>query len=195
MRLEEFVAGDTLDFIVEVPDYPASDGWTLKYRLTPQFTTPAQVAIPITASPNADGKRYNIQVPPATTTAWAAGKYTWARWVEKSGARQTLDESGQLTIHDDPALTVAGFDSRSHARKVLDAIKAVLESRATSPQRELVGFTIGSRSQQLDQSETKLLLLQFKSKYEWMVFNEENAAGIARGEPNQKLIRVRFGQS
>ena len=40
MGLEKLVAGDTLDFTDTVPDYPPADGWTLKYRLIPQFSTP-----------------------------------------------------------------------------------------------------------------------------------------------------------
>jgi hypothetical protein len=43
------VAGDTLDMQVTVPDYPSTDGWTLKYRLTPRFSTPTQAPIDITA--------------------------------------------------------------------------------------------------------------------------------------------------
>jgi hypothetical protein len=38
-------AGDTLDFTTSVPDYPASAGWTLKYRLVPRTsdcTCPAE---------------------------------------------------------------------------------------------------------------------------------------------------------
>ena len=48
MILQEIIAGDTLDFSVTVPDYPATDGWTLKYRLTPQFSTPTQAPIVLT---------------------------------------------------------------------------------------------------------------------------------------------------
>ena len=192
MRQEVIVAGDTLDFLTTVQDYPPTDGWTLKYRLTPRFATPTFAPIVLTAT--AVGGDYQIQASPATTATWPAGSYTWARWVEKTGARQTLDESGQLEVRADPAATAQGFDGRSHARKMLAAIIAVLENRASSTQRDMVGFTIGSRSQQFDQADTKEKLLELKSQYEWLVFNEDNAAGIARGEPNQRIVRVRFGQ-
>src|SRR5712691_12530804 len=102
------VAGDTLDFTVSVPDYPATSGWTLKYRLTPRFAAPTQAAIVLTAT--ASGVDYSVQASPATTAAWSPGAYTWARWVEKAGARQTLSESGQLEVKADPALTAQGFD-------------------------------------------------------------------------------------
>lgn len=143
MNLEQIVAGDTLDFTVSVPDYPASDGWTLKYSLTARFSTPTQSTITLTASTNDNGADYDIEVAPATTADWAAGYYTWARWVEKSGARQTLTESGTLQILADPELTAQGHDSRTHARKVLDAIEAVIENRATLDQES---YTINGRS-------------------------------------------------
>lgn len=188
---EEIVVGDTLDFGVSVPDYPATAGWTLKYRLTPRFATPPTPPVTLTAAP--DGSDYRITVGPATTSLWTAGAYTWARWVEKSGARQTLNESGQLLMKADPATTNQGFDSRSHARKVLEAIQAILEDRSSSTQRELVAYTIGSRSQQFDQADTKASLIELKSKYEWLVANEDARDAIAAGLPNPRLIRVRFG--
>ena len=89
---ETLVAGDTLEFSVVVPDYPAADGWTLKYRLTPRFAAPTQAPITLTATTNINGADYDVKSAPAVTVTWAPGIYTWARWVEKSGARQTLDE-------------------------------------------------------------------------------------------------------
>lgn len=174
--LEQIVAGDTLDFTVEVPDYPAADGWTLKYRLTPRFSTPTQASITITAVANADGSRYDVQAAPATTAAWAAGAYTWARWVEKSGARQTLSESGQLEVKSDPSATAQGFDSRSHARKTLEAIEAVIEGRASKDQ---MSYAIGGRSLQRMPIDD---LLKFRARYKAEVEIEERlASGVSTG--------------
>jgi hypothetical protein len=192
--LIQIIAGDTLDFTVEVNDFPASDGWTLKYRLTPRFTTPTQAPIDLAATTNADGERYDIEAGPATTAAWKAGAYTWARWVEKAGARQTLDESGQLEVKADPSATAQGFDSRSHPRKVLEAIEAVIESRASQTQREMVAYTIGSRSQTLDAQESKAALLELHSKYKWLVANEDAREKIAAGLPNPRNVGIRFGR-
>jgi hypothetical protein len=193
MKLETTIAGDTLDFTVEVPDYPAGDGWTLKYRLTPRFTDPVQAPIDLTATTNADGARYDVTASPAATAAWAAGSYTWARWVEKSGARQTLSESGQLLVKSDPALTVQGHDARTHNRKMLDAIEAVLEARASSTQREMVAYTIGSRSQTFDTADTRAELKTLHSTYKWLVDNEVERDKIASGAPNSRTVGLRFG--
>lgn len=180
------VAGDTLDFIVSVPDYPPSAGWTLKYRLTARFAAPTQAPITLTAS--ASGSDYQVQAGPATTAAWLPGAYTWARWVEKSGARQTLSESGQLEVKADPALTTQGFDSRSHARTVLEAIEAVIEGRASKDQEE---YTIGSRHLR----HTPIAeLLVLRDRYKAEVSNEEAAARIASGLSNPRNFGVRFNR-
>lgn len=168
---EELIAGDTLDFTVSVPDYPASDGWTLKYRLTPRFAAPTQAPVVLTATTNANGTDYDVQAGPSTTADWAAGSYTWARWVEKTGARQTLSESGALLVKADPSTTVQGFDPRGHAQTVLDAIEAVIEGRATKDQEE---YTIGSRSLKrtpLDE------LIKLRGRYKSEVLAERIAAG------------------
>lgn len=167
--IESIIAGDTLDFTVEVGDYPACDGWTLKYRLTPRFTSPVQAPIVLTAATNADGKRYDVQVGPATTAAYAAGYYSVARWVEKAGARQTLSgllgaelggPIGQLKVFADPALTAQGFDSRSQARKAVDDLKAALATFHATRGR-VKSYTIGNRSMEFETSEEILTMLNF----------------------------------
>lgn len=191
--VETHIAGDTLDFQVDVPDYPSGDGWTLKYRLTPRFTSPTQTPIELTAIANADGS-YQVQAGPTATAAWTAGAYTWARWVEKSGARQTLNERGQLEVRPNPATSAAGLDTRSHVRKVLEAIEACIESRASTTQREMVAYAIGNRSQQFDPQDNRAALLELRSKYLWLVANEDAREQIAAGQPNPRMVGIRFGR-
>lgn len=186
--IEELVAGDTLDFTVEVPDYPATDGWTLKYRLTPRFTTPTQTPIVLTASTNADGTRYDVQAAPVTTAAWTAGYYTWARWVEKAGARQTLDESGQLQIKADPSSTAQGFDARSQARKAVDDLRAAMATfQATSGR--VKSYTIGTRSMEFETSAEILKMLHF---WENELRREESAERLRAGTQMGNKLHVRF---
>lgn len=178
----EIIAGDTLDFETTVTDYPATDGWTLKFRLVPRVTgTP----ISITCTTASDGVSYRAQVAPATTAAYVAGDYTWNSWVEKSGARQTV-ESGQVTILPDPAITTAPFDNRSHPRKVLAAIEAVLEGRATKDQEE---YTIKDRSLKRTPIPD---LLKLKNHYAWAVYNEDQAEALANGTGLGRKLQVRI---
>jgi len=182
------VAGDTLDFEVSVPDYPATDGWTLKYYLTPRFAAPVQATIEITASGNADGT-YQVQAGPATTSGWAVGAYGWSRLVEKAGARQTLTGSadqGEVQVRQNPATAAQGFDSRSHARRTLEAIEAVIEGRATRDQEE---YTIGTRS--LKRTPVAELLV-LRDRYRREAASEDAAAQMSGGASNPRLVGVRF---
>jgi hypothetical protein len=159
-------AGDTLDFTTSVPEYPASEGWTLKYRLAPRA---AGAAIDITAA--ADGDDYDVQVVAATTIGWATGWYTWTAYVEKAAERYTVDR-GQLEIRAASTTLAAGSDNRTHARKVLDAIESVIEGRATLDQQE---YAIAGRSLKrmaIDE------LMRFRRIYQSEVKAEELAAGI-----------------
>lgn len=188
---ETLIAGDTLDFTVSVPAYPATGGWTLKYRLTPRFATPVQAPVVLTATTNANGVDYNVQSAPAVTVLWAAGLYAWARWVEKTGARQTLDESGELLVKPDPSATVQGYDGRSQAAKAVEdllTIKATFQSTG----RLVESYTIGTRSMTFKNSADLEKELRF---WQVQLAKENTAANIARGLGNPRRAYVRFDRA
>jgi hypothetical protein len=185
MNLQQLVAGDTLDFVDTVAAYPPADGWTLKYRLVPRFTTPTQAPITLTAATS--GTDYRVQVGPSGT-GWAPGDYTWARWVEKSGARVSLGE-GMLEVLADPSTIVAGYDPRTHGRKVLESIEAVIEGRATLDQQS---YAINGR--QLVR--TPLAdLLRMRDTYRAEVRREDDAAKAAAGLATSRHYYVRAGRA
>jgi hypothetical protein len=178
---DSLIVGDTLDFMTSVPDYPATAGYTLKYRLIPRTSG---TAILLTAS--ASGDDYRAQEPPAVTETWAAGEYTWSAWVEKTGERYSVD-SGIVTLKADPGV-VAAYDGRSHARKVLDAIEAILEGRATLDQEE---YAINGRSLK----RTPIAqLMQMRDAYRAEAWREAAALKTAAGLPNPRQIRVRMAR-
>jgi hypothetical protein len=54
---------------------------------------------------------------------------------QKSGARQTLassEDQGEVFVRADPARAPQGYDSRSHARKMLESIETALEGFAAT---------------------------------------------------------------
>ena len=183
--IEELIAGDTLDFLDSVPEYPPADGWTLKYQVVPRFTTPTQAPITLTASTS--GSDYRVQEAAGITASWKPGAYTWARWVEKAGPiRQSLG-NGQLEVKTDPAAAVQGYDGRSHARKMLDAINAAMEAFSIGVKQ----YTIGSRSM-TKQDIPELLTL--RDRYRAEVANEDAAAKVAAGLPNPRNVGIRFNR-
>ena len=76
----------------------------------------------------------------------------------------------------------ANLDDRSHARKVLEAIEAVIEGRATKDQEE---YTIGSRT--LKRTPVKELL-ELRDKYRGEVHAEELAENARNGKQGGKLV-------
>lgn len=171
-------AGDTLSFTTSVPDYPASAGWTLKYRLAPRA---GGTVISITASANGDD--FDVVVVAATTLAWTAGYYTWAAYVELGSERYTVDR-GQLQIRAASSTLAASTDERTHARKVLDAIEALIEGRS-----DVAEYTIGNRSiKKMSLPD----LLKWRSFYKNEVAGEEAAQRLANGLAPGGRVMVRF---
>ena len=134
MQQQELVAGDTLNFATSVASFPASAGWTLKYRLAPREATHS--AIDLVSVP--DGDDHRVQVTAVVTAGWSADVYTWSSWVEKASERYTID-SGLLTILADPRAVPAGHDGRTLAQKALDDCKAALAAWNPTRRRYRVG--------------------------------------------------------
>lgn len=173
----ELIAGDTLQFTTSVPDYPASAGWTLTYRLVPRTSGTA-----ISFDATADGDDYDIEVGASTTDDWTAGEYSWSAYVSKAGERHTVDQ-GTVKIQPNPSV-VAAYDARSHARKTLDAIQAVIQNRATQAQKS---YSIGGRSLEHTPFAD---LLELESVYLTRVANEDATASGGVAGP---LGRIRYG--
>jgi hypothetical protein len=174
-------AGDTLDFTTSVPDYPASAGWTLKYRLVPRTSTNSVISLTAAAS----GDDYNVTASAAASAAWAVDYYTWSAYVELGALRYTVDR-GQLQIRASSTTLAAGTDTRTHARKVLDAIEALIESKGAA---DVMEYTIGNRSiKKMGMAD----LLVWHSRYSAMVQNEDRAERVANGLSAGGKIQVRF---
>ena len=116
---QELIAGDSLNFLTSVADYPASAGWVLKFRLVPRTAG----GTPIALTAIAEGDDHRTAVAAATTAAWAPDSYGWSSWVEL-GAEQYTVQSGQIVVRPNPRIVAAGTDLRSSARKALEDAKA-----------------------------------------------------------------------
>lgn len=185
MNITEIVIGDTLDFETSVPDYPNTDGWTLNYRLLLLESTGTAISFTASGTPVEDPLGYRVQLAPATTAAWTAGTYAWNSYLTKTGARYTV-ESGQVVLLPDPAVATAPRDNRSHAKKTLAAIEAVIEGRASKDQEE---YTIANRSLKRTPIPD---LLKLHSRYLNMVAAEDAAAALANGTGVPRKIQVRI---
>jgi hypothetical protein len=171
-------AGDTWRWSRSLSDYPAST-WTLTYTLI-------NASGKVTVAATVDGDTHAVSVPPATTAAYSAGRYDWVAHVSDGTDRYQV---GAGSINVLPDLSAAStYDGRSHARKMLDAINAMLEGRATSAQLDLVSTDFDGRKMDRRPDE----LIKMRDRYAAAVAQEEQAAALARGEKIGRMIQVRF---
>ena len=180
-----FAAGDRLDFLIFGAEYPATDGWTLKYRLVPRVSG---TAISITAS--ASGGDYQVAVLPATTASWGVGAYGWESWVEKTGYRYVVG-AGQSTITTDPTTIAVGTDTRSQAEKAVADLKAALATY-TASQGHVAEYEIAGRRMRFSDAGDIVAKLNF-----WRgELTKENAAkAVALGLPDPRRIYLRMGRA
>lgn len=170
------VSGDTVTFQKDLADYPAST-WTLKYTVAGASVNTYTAA--------ASGDSHLVTIAASATATFAAGDYLLTGYVEKDSERHTV-YSGSLTVKADPTGISAGYDPRTHAKKTLDAIEAVIAGRAGS---DVSAYTIGGRSL------TKIPipeLVQLRQVYKGEVAREKRAARIAAGQGGGGQVRVRF---
>jgi len=173
-------AGDTLSWQRSLPDYPASAGWELSYRLIN-----SSGKIDITAA--ASGDDHLVSVSAATTAAYAPGTYTWQAFVTNGSERYTVG-SGSIVVKRNLAAEAGGFEARSTAQKALDDLRAALATWiATSGQvqeYEIAGRRMKYRTVADIRSAISLL--------EREVARERAAERIAAGLDTGRRVSVRF---
>ena len=125
-------AGLTFNRPATLTAHPAPD-WQLEAVLR------GAGAMEITAE--ADGTGHRFLVPATETAAWEPGDYWYSIRASMDGVVVEV-ETGQITIKPDLAGLDAGHDGRGHVQRVLDAIEAVLEKRATIDQEK---YSINNR--------------------------------------------------
>jgi protein subunit release factor B len=168
-------AGTSVDLSFALTAYPPSGGWSLVLYLR------GPDAIDLASAP--DGDLHRITAAATTSAAWSSGTY-WASLRAEDGADVIEVEAGQIEIAPDLAQEAQDYDGRDHVEKVLAAIEAVIECRASKDQER---YRINNRELQrtpLDQ------LMQLRDRYR----AEARRARAARkgqsllGRP----VRVRF---
>lgn len=172
-------AGDTWKWTRSLADWPATS-WTLKYR-----AKNAAGGFEITAS--ASGDDFAVTVAAATTAAYAAGDYSWIAWVEGGSSEKYTVDSGTWTVQSEyrSGLASVALDDRSHARKVLDAIEAFIESNDL----QAAQVAIGERQiRNIPIPE----LIKIRQRYLQEVALEDQKAAIERGEGVGKRIQFRM---
>lgn len=172
-------AGDTLQFTHTDEEYTIED-WTLSYNLvaTSNFYS-FQASL-------GSGYAFSASIAAATTSSWAAGVYRWISFVSK-GSGVTLErhqrEQGTLEILPNWAAQTSGYDQRSHVKKTLDALEAMLLGKAS---RDQMSYSIGGRAlSRMGPGE----ILSWRDRYRAEYEAELQAQNDDRPRPGRVLIK------
>lgn len=117
----------------------------------------------------------------------SAGDYWWQAVATKGSERCTV-ASGQFTVTPSLEEQASGYDGRSHVKKVLDALNAMLEKRATLDQQS---YSIQGRSLSRMSIED---LYTWRDKYQRMYDAERERERIQQGMGNGRKVQIRFNQ-
>jgi F0F1-type ATP synthase epsilon subunit len=160
-------------------DYPTAD-----YSLSYEFNIiDGAAAVNFTLSASESNNEYIIET--TDTSSYTKGEYNWVSYITRTSdsARIKISE-GFTEIQDNYATTTTSV--RSHAKKVLDAIEAVIENRATMDQSSM---SIAGRSlSRLTIDE----LLTFRNRYKSEYLKEIKKARLKNNKASGNSIKARF---
>jgi hypothetical protein len=169
----QFHAGDSLTWLESAGDYPAPT-WQLKYHARRVDADGLGFDIESTA----EGALHRVSLAPETTAAYLPGIYSVAVVAYQGAEGRATLRTTRCDVRPDLAEALA--DARSHARRMLAAIEAVLERRATHVQ---ASYTIEGRALQFLSHEE---LYRARSRYRHEVAVEEGRAAPGTG----RIVRV-----
>lgn len=161
-------------------DYPTAD-YSLQYVADKQGAGSTSITINATES----GGTYLFEVASATTAGYTAGTYAWQLYVVRTSDSQRISiAKGTWTLLAN--LSASTADPRSHVKKTLDAIEAVIEGRASLDQ---MSYTIQGRSLARTPIPDLLKLRDtYKAEYAAEINTERRKNGLA--PRNRLLVRL-----
>lgn len=170
------VAGESVSWKWLDSNFPPAT-WTLTYSF---LTSSARFQAVATASSD----YHLVEIPASTSADYAAGTYNWQAHVSNGTERYKVAE-GVIEVVTDfgAAAQSSGYDSRSHVKKVLDLLEAVIEGRASKTQmtQNVGGVQVSHISPET--------LLKLRGRYRRMYQNELVEAGKAK---SRRIVYSRF---
>lgn len=162
-------------------DYPPA-AYQLKYSARLEGSDPQEIEITAVAS----GSDFVVEVPGTETGKYVPGRYQYHVYIVRisDSERVTLGGGGFFDVRANR--DKSADDPRTHAKKVLDAIEAVIEGRASKDQEE---YSISGR--QLRRTPIPELL-KLRDVYRAEVRGQEASAKLAAGVGTGRKIQVRF---
>lgn len=134
------IQGETVEWTRNLPNYPAGDGWAVKFFARGPET---DQRFEVVAEPDAAGTTYTFTTTPELTAGVPPGKLSWQITATKTGKKSQI-ATGQIWIDPDFESIEGTFDPRSQAKKDLDAVRAAIsEIIGTGKCTQEYSFAIG----------------------------------------------------
>lgn len=178
----EIVRLSTPAWRFEDPEFSPVDGWTLEYA----FEGPSELNIVAVA----DGAGHLVQLT-ALQTAIATGSYGWQAIASRALAptytlERVLVGTGRTEVLLNYGIDSSAQSQKTHARRMVEAIEAQLEGRATDGQKSM---SINGRS--LDRIPV-LELMELRRTYRMELRAEETALAQGAKPGKRRRVKVRF---
>lgn len=129
----ELRAGTLSNWTRNIADYSYADGWRLAYYIRGTIGS-----LDLTTTADTDGIGFAASILTSQSTALPAGDYKMVGLVTL-GADVREAYSGSLTVLPDFSTLTAGYDGRTHARKMLDSLQS---AQLGSGGNRMVSYTI-----------------------------------------------------
>ena len=180
----EIIKGERIEWTRSFGDYPASE-WTLEYRFR---NTGTGVNVTCTA----DGDTHVAELTAAASAGFTVlGKVQWQAWIE-----EIADATNTFVVDEGEATIKAGFpdatdavDTRSTAKKIVDAIDAALLLAAGS---DVVEYEIQTPAGSRRVKKSRDGAMAERKFYAAIVSRENHAERMRNGGPFAKPVRVRM---
>ncbi|MDE8343685.1 MAG: hypothetical protein POG24_07690 [Acidocella sp.] len=179
-------AGDTITWVdSDVFDYQGNSyspgtGYLLNYSLR----GPAALDV---AAVVADGQ-WTVTITPTQSATLTAGQYFWTAYVSDAAGDRFTVGTGQITIQVDLTKAAAGYDGRSQAKQIIDAINAEMLARINNG--AAMEYTIAGRSLR---KETLQALQALRAEWVGIYAKEVRAQRMAQGlgDPTARFVQFR----
>jgi hypothetical protein len=180
---DQITAGDTANWKRSFQNFPSSEGWTLSYAFALKGGENQAKQVTTTV----DGIYFVVNT---STANWAPGDYYGQGYVSK-GVAPNIERhqvwEGALTVRPNLAGANPG-DIRTPARKILDAIEAVISKTAT---QQILKWNV--EGVELERRQTTDLI-KLRDKYKVIVQKEEMAARVRAGKASGRRILTKFSR-
>lgn len=173
-----FRQGELVEWTRSLSDFPAS-AWTLIYT----FRSPSHK---FTVTAVADGDTHAAAIAAADSADIPAADYSWQAIANDGGVDFKQVDAGFLTVEKDLEEADDGFDTRTFARRMLDAIESRLVGTAD---RDDISYSTEGLSVSRYSPEQ---LEERRRHYRAIVVQEERRAAVANGEFHAGRIFTRL---